>query len=974
MAMNIQRKTSNIANVVSYDAAGNVTLPGTLTVPGQLKLTGYLTTSSFSGTLVGYLGFDSAGNILTTTSPQGANLTFNNSGSGSASGVAYNGLSAATISYNTIGAPSITGTNASGTWGISVTGTAASETLTTVTGRGATTATAIGAPNFYDANGSINVNLGSGGAEGRGVVAGYAGNAYSGIGYNIRHTATGYIAPGTDTSSYLLFTAGGFSFQGAPIGTAGRTLSFSTLATLSAAGVFNATNITVSGHQTLHANNYNSYAPTLTGTGASGTWGISISGNSFTASSTQLLNMLPNYTWAQSSLPLDFNQGMQLSFVGPAAGEGSWQNYGTLINARTYSGGGGSLQMFVPYSPVNGGTGLQVRFGNYEVSSGNAWTAWKVLLASDNFNSYAPTLTGTGASGTWGISISGSSAQLGGISSDRAMLKRRTRIHTDDGTSLNSTIIAPEMGFSYGGSGEPTGPYIAFGGLAGNIDYSCQLAAAYGNGGNDFKIRTRNDDAASWNTWKTIFTDGNYNSFVPTLLGLGASGTWPISITGNSNYAISAGSSTTALRIAFLDGPRDLSNRLPNSFPRSVNFDFVGAGTPGGVGNYAGVMTFTPWDGTTVSTGDSSYQLGFINETGINGTGRPGLVLRKGIDSTWYSWYTLWTTGNMDAPNRKTNASDYYDVNTWFAMNGTHGMYWPSYHGAHFHINSQSTYGQFQFQGSKGSYSGVYDAYSGVNPIMYDSSGNGGVYREGSGVWYWYYNVANGCLGIGGSTTLAGYKMYVNGSGVVSENLTAASYYVNGWFRNNANNTGLYSESTTMHWSSKDNGYWDASSTTTVSAIRLYTGGHVSAIRGYLFANSSNEIGLQDQNGSWLIRCASISNTYLTGTLTATGDVIAFSDARVKENVETVHDAVGIVSKLRGVTYNRTDVEDKSRKVGVIAQEVLEVLPEVVNQGDDGMYGVSYGNLVAVLIEAVKEQQVQIQDLSKQIQDLANNQ
>ena len=70
------------------------------------------------------------------------------------------------------------------------------------------------------------------------------------------------------------------------------------------------------------------------------------------------------------------------------------------------------------------------------------------------------------------------------------------------------------------------------------------------------------------------------------------------------------------------------------------------------------------------------------------------------------------------------------------------------------------------------------------------------------------------------------------------------------------------------------------------------------------------------------------------------------------------------------MTYNRTDSEDKSTKVGVIAQEVLEVVPEVVNKDASGMYNVSYGNLTAVLIEAIKEQQKQIDELKEIINGL----
>jgi len=115
------------------------------------------------------------------------------------------------------------------------------DTLLTVTGRGNTTTTQIGAVNFFDTNvGTYNVNLGSGGSEGRGLVAGYSGGSYGGIGYNVRHTTTGgnWIAPGTDTSTYLLFTAGGFSFLGAAAGTAGRTLSYTTLGNLNSGGLY----------------------------------------------------------------------------------------------------------------------------------------------------------------------------------------------------------------------------------------------------------------------------------------------------------------------------------------------------------------------------------------------------------------------------------------------------------------------------------------------------------------------------------------------------------------------------------------------------------------------------------------------------------------------------------------------------------------------------------------------------------------
>lgn len=112
----------------------------------------------------------------------------------------------------------------------------------------------------------------------------------------------------------------------------------------------------------------------------------------------------------------------------------------------------------------------------------------------------------------------------------------------------------------------------------------------------------------------------------------------------------------------------------------------------------------------------------------------------------------------------------------------------------------------------------------------------------------------------------------------------------------------------------------------------------------------------------------------MSGNLTLAGDVTAYSDSRVKENVVTVKNAIEKVNALRGVYYNRIDSEDKRTKLGVIAQEILEVVPEVVGQDNDGMYNVSYGNLAGLFIEAIKEQQTQIEQLKELVNQLINKQ
>ena len=79
----------------------------------------------------------------------------------------------------------------------------------------------------------------------------------------------------------------------------------------------------------------------------------------------------------------------------------------------------------------------------------------------------------------------------------------------------------------------------------------------------------------------------------------------------------------------------------------------------------------------------------------------------------------------------------------------------------------------------------------------------------------------------------------------------------------------------------------------------------------------------------------------------------------LKRNIETISDPLDIVTKLRGVKFEK----DGRHSTGVIAQEVEEVLPEVVHTDAEGMKSVAYGNVVGVLIEAIKDQQAQIDDL-----------
>lgn len=115
--------------------------------------------------------------------------------------------------------------------------------------------------------------------------------------------------------------------------------------------------------------------------------------------------------------------------------------------------------------------------------------------------------------------------------------------------------------------------------------------------------------------------------------------------------------------------------------------------------------------------------------------------------------------------------------------------------------------------------------------------------------------------------------------------------------------------------------------------------------------------------GNWYIRDG--SETRFTfddnGSFTATNNITAYSDIRLKTDIKLIPNALTKVSSLRGITYTRIDSGDKG--TGVIAQEIEAVLPEAVETNEDDIKSVAYGNLVGLLIEAIKELKAEVNEL-----------
>jgi alpha-tubulin suppressor-like RCC1 family protein len=131
--------------------------------------------------------------------------------------------------------------------------------------------------------------------------------------------------------------------------------------------------------------------------------------------------------------------------------------------------------------------------------------------------------------------------------------------------------------------------------------------------------------------------------------------------------------------------------------------------------------------------------------------------------------------------------------------------------------------------------------------------------------------------------------------------------------------------------------------------------------------NSNGNVGIGTTTPSYKL--------HVDGSIYSTGDIIAFSDIRLKSHIIPIEDALDKLHQLNGYTFNTT-IDDK-RHTGLIAQEVLEVLPEAVYKDDtidEGYYSVAYGNMAGLFVEAIKtidmKYQKKIECLQEQIDNL----
>jgi hypothetical protein len=191
--------------------------------------------------------------------------------------------------------------------------------------------------------------------------------------------------------------------------------------------------------------------------------------------------------------------------------------------------------------------------------------------------------------------------------------------------------------------------------------------------------------------------------------------------------------------------------------------------------------------------------------------------------------------------------------------------------------------------------------------------------------------LSTGNVGVG--TTNPTSKLYIVGDTYVTGVITATSFYGSG-----ANLTGLTA------------GVSISTNTTNQTQYLTYVTG----------TGSTTGFG---------ITTTGLTFNPSTGNMVVSGTVTANSDEKLKTNIQTIPNALEKVLSLRGVEYDRIDTGD--HQIGVIAQEVEKIIPEVVYPKqpapDYETKSVAYANLIGLLIEAIKEQNVRIEELERRL-------
>jgi hypothetical protein len=406
--------------------------------------------------------------------------------------------------------------------------------------------------------------------------------------------------------------------------------------------------------------------------------------------------------------------------------------------------------------------------------------------------------------------------------------------------------------------------------------------------------------------------------------------------------------------------------------------------------SYNGYETGYSGSNSNLPRTNRPYAFGFQESGAWSGT-YPDLVLQ------YHTGVTLAGNASYDGITFK---ADFSDDTVIFRVNGgsnylykyrwmytTSDGFYSDTNNAHWNPNVSSSYGSWRMIGGRNGWTGIYFENAGnqVNHLMFDTSNNGGFYSQSSARWWLYYNYGNNCWGVGTSTTNSAYNIYCP-TGVYSAGRVDGSIFYD------SNDTQYYIDgnSESRLYRLRVGPYAGSVQSGGQTGLELVnTGGtgdgNVAAMSFHCSGYYAMHLHLRHDGyfgaGGW---SASTWRWYVNmtnGDMTAVGNVTAYSDIRLKEEIEPLQNSLEKLMQINGVSFRWKDLPEVvghpgKKDFGIIAQEVEKVFPEVVHESahespdGDSYKTVAYDKLVPVLLEAIKEQQKQIDDLKKEVERL----
>jgi hypothetical protein len=608
---------------------------------------------------------------------------------------------------------------------------------------------------------------------------------------------------------------------------------------------------------------------------------------------------------------------------------------------------------------VDGSSGGAVRMPSSVLINGSQ------ALHAGNYNSYSPSLTGSGASGSWGINVTGSSASC-------------------TGNAATATTATNQSG---GTVSATTGTF------SGNVTVSSGNAT--GGGiilADDGDIVDLNDGYCTmrFSAGVRVFSANRGGSAVITLANSGnvTATSFSGSLTGNVTGNVSGSSGSCTGNASTATTASNLTGLTLNSSASPINPDNV---TQNQLGYNNSVSLFGQSDGGLYS---SAYSSSWIHQ--IYGDFRTGQIAIRGKNNgTWQAWRAVLDSSNYTSYSPSltgSGASGTWGINVTGSSASCSGNAstasstpYPVFSSDSVNvanITSRIDSGFYEHDTPTIAEGWPYNG-SWTHLLACTHSNNGNYYSMQFAASFYsndlYYRSTNG----NGATGWSRIALYNNS---YSGDLYASV------FRDSDNPTNYYLEAngSSQLYRLRMGPYAGSTSSGNQVALEIMnTGGtgdsNVAAMSFHCSGTYGLHMHLRHDSyfgiGGW---SASTWRWYVqtsTGDMTAAGNVTAYSDIRLKENIKPLENCVTKIMKLNGVSFNWKNLPDivgnpGKKDYGIIAQEVEKVFPEVIHESahespdGDKYKTVAYDKLVPVLLEAIKEQQNDINNLKQQIKEL----